>query len=266
MSVMDSNGRLFGRLNVIDAAVLAIVIAAIPAAVVAYRSMQSRSIEIARVDPPAVTAGEPARVFLDGTGFRPYLQAYFAPSGSSFVLTQSDRLSQRTKYLLSSAIRVELQVPELAPGAYDLYLYDQGQQVASRAGALMVTQPPAAAVREAKVRFYLPPETASLIKTGDRDQPGGAVITDVRQTGERGEVMEMHLVDQDSVWTGHRMTGELVDITLDVPQVQSGPDTWTYQDQPLLAGNIFLLTTDRYRLHGVVTWVGEPEPHAAAAR
>jgi hypothetical protein len=203
-------------------------------------------------------------VKLDGSGFRPYLQAYFAPSGSPFVLTQADRMSQKTRYLLSSAIGAELQPPALAAGTYDLYIYDQGRLLATRPAALTVTDARTQATRQAKVRFYLPPETAVLIKAGDKDQPGGAIVTDVRQSDERSEVMEMHLVEQDSVWTGQRMTGQLVEITLDVPLTQIGADAWAYGDQQVLAGNVFLMTTDRYRLHGVVTWVGDLQQKAPA--
>lgn len=266
MTVLDAKGRLLGRVNIIDAAVLAIVVAAIPAAVIGYRSLRHDAIDINSIEPSTVTAGEPARVHLGGAGFRPYLRAYFGTAGRPFVLSQADRLAQQTTYLLSSAVGVELQLPALAPGSYDLFLYDQGRQVASRPAALTVRAPHAQATRPVKVRFYPPPETAPLIRIGDRDQPGGAVVTDVRQTNERSEVMEMHLTDQDNLWTGQKMTGQLVEVTLDVPQVETSPNAWTYRDQFVLAGNIFLLTTDRYRLHGVVTWIGDARQTPAAAR
>ncbi len=264
MTVLDSKGRLFGRVNVIDAAVLAVVVAAIPAAVVGYRSLRHNAIEITAVVPSTITAGQPARAHLDGAGFRPYLQAYFAAAEKPFVLSQADRMSQKTTYLLSSAVGVELQLPALEAGTYDLHLYDQGRRVASRPEAITVREPTPQATRQVKVRFYPPAETVPLIRIGDRDQPGGAVITDLRQTGERSEVMEMHLTDQDTMWTGQRMTGQLVEVTLDVPQVESGPNSWTYRGQPVLAGNVFLLTTDRYRLHGVVMWISDVRQAPAA--
>lgn len=263
MSVLDSNGRLFGRVNVIDAAVIAIMVAAVPVAAVAYRSMRADAVQVSSLTPGTVKAETPARVTMAGAGFRAYLKAYVAPAGTPFVLTQADRLSQETKYLLSSAISAELELPGLAPGAYDLYIYDGGRQVAARPAALRVTAPQPQAMRQAKVRFYLPPETAPLLKAGDKDQPGGAVVSDVRHSDERSEVMEMHLVDQDNLWTGQRMTGQLVEITLDLPLTQTAPDTWVYGDQQVLAGNVFLMTTDRYRLHGVVTWVGDVQQRPA---
>ncbi|MCC7418334.1 MAG: DUF4330 family protein [Acidobacteria bacterium] len=260
MTLLDARGRIFGRVNVIDAAAILVVAAAIPAAAIGYRSLRGSAIEIARVEPSTLAEGEASRISLDGTGFRPYLQAYVARSGQPFVLTQSDRLSQATKYLLSSAIRVELQLPALAAGRYDLYLYDQGRQVAARPAALTIVPARAGAKRAATVRFYLPPETSSLISRGDRDEPGGAVIVDVRRSEERSEVMEMHLVDQDTLWTGARMTGQRVEITLEVPVAEASPGEWTYGGQRVLAGDVFLMTTDRYRLHGIVTWVGDPPP------
>ena len=169
-------------------------------------------------------------------------------------------MSQNTQYLLSSAVGAELQPPALAPGTYDLYLYDRGRLLAARPAALTVTAPRAQATRQAKVRFYLPPETASLIKAGDKDQPAGAVVSNVRQSDERSEVMEMHLLDRENLWTGQRMTGQLVEVTLEVPLARIGPDAWAYGDQQVLAGNVFQMTTDRYRLHGVVTWVGDIQP------
>ena len=38
-------------------------------------------------------------------------------------------------------LSAELQLPVLAPGTYDLFLYDQGRQVASRPGAILPRTP-----------------------------------------------------------------------------------------------------------------------------
>ena len=265
-AVLDPNGRVFGRVNSIDASAIAIVIAALAAAAIGYRSLRLDAIEIAAVQPATVTAGESARVRLAGSGFRPYLQAYVGRSGQPFVLSQADRLSQKATYLLSSAIDVELQLPPLEPGTYGLFLYDRGRPAASRLAAFTVLAPVAQGRREVKVRLYPPQETVPLIRIGDRDQTGGAVVTDVRATSERSDVMEMHLTDQDNLWTGQRMTGQLVEVTLDVPQVEGAPNVWTYRDQSVRAGDLFLLTTERYRLHGVVTWIGDVRREPGTAR
>jgi hypothetical protein len=258
MALVDSRGRLFGRINVIDAVVLAAVIAAAPAMALGYRALKHQPIEVSDVRPSTLTVGQPMRVQLTGREFRPFLQAYAGRTGQPFTLPEVDRLSQRATFLLASPTSVELVLPELQPGTYDLRLYDQGHEVASRTAAITVREPEySKGVREVKVRFYPLPETVPLIRVGDRDLPGGATVAAAKTTSERTEIMEMRLSDQDNVWSGQKMIGQLVELTLQVPQVEVETDRWLYVGRTLRAGDVFALTTDRYKLHGVVVSVGD---------
>jgi hypothetical protein len=264
MALVDGHGRLFGRINVIDAAALAAVIVAAPAMALGYRALRHQPIEISDVRPPTLTVGQPMRVHLTGREFRPFLQAYAGRTGQPFTLPEVDRLSQRATFLLASPTSVELVLPELQPGTYDLRLYDQGHEVASRTAALTVREPDyPSGLREVTVRCYPLPETVPLIRVGDRDLPGGATIAAARTTNERAEIMEMHLTEDDTVWSGQKMIGQLVDLTLQVPQIEVEPGRWMYGDRMVRAGDVFPLTTDRYRLHGVVISLGDVRRLAA---
>jgi hypothetical protein len=264
MAVLDASGRLFGRINVIDAVALAAVIVAVPAMVLGYRALKHQPVDISDVQPSALTAGQPMRVHVTGREFRPFLQAYAGRTGQPFTLQEVDRLSQRASFLLASPTSVELVLPELQPGTYDLRLYDQGHEVASRAAAITVREPEhPKGLREVTVRFYPLPETVPLIRVGDRDVPGGATVAAARTTNERAEIMEMHLTQDDQVWSGQKMTGQLVELTLQVPQTEVEAGRWLYGDRLVRAGDVFPLTTDRYKLHGVVTSVGDVRRLAA---
>ena len=264
MPVIDANGRLFGRINVIDAVALAAVIVAAPAMALGYRALKHQPVEISDVRPSTLTAGQPMRVRLTGRELRPFLQAYAGRTGQPFTLQEVDRLSQRASFLLASPTSVELVLPELQPGTYDLRLYDQGHEVASRTAAITVREPEhPKGLREVTVRFYPLPETVPLIHVGDRDLPGGATVAAARTTGERAEIMEMRLTQDDSVWSGQKMTGQLVELTLQVPQIEVEADRWLYGDRMIRAGDVFPLTTDRYKLHGVVISVGDVRRLAA---
>ena len=263
MSLVDSNGKLFGRVNALDGFVLALVVAA--AGLFAIRALRHEPMSLAAVRPASLTTGQPMRVQLEGAGFRQFLQVFVGRTGQPFVLMEADRLSQRAVFMVSSPTRAELQLPNLEPGSYDLYVYDQGDLLASRTGALSIESPRLPrGTRDVKVRFYPVAETVPLIHVGDRDTDG-AVVTGARVAAEFTDVMEMRLTDHDSVWTGQKMKGQLVELSMSVPLQESAPDTWVYRDQPVRAGDVFALATDRYRLHGVVVWVGDVT-RAAAAR
>jgi hypothetical protein len=220
-----------------------------------------------------VPAGERhPSLLLHGAGLRPYLSAYFVSAGQPFSLSESDRFDQQAKYLLASPTLAQLTAPEqLRPGAYDLYLYDEGLRVAALPSALEVALPGLpTGTMDVKVRFFVADETIPLIKVGDRDEPpavgtnlprpGEAVVTAVAVGSEKSDTLDMHLLEQDKeqTWVGRRVQGRPVDLTLRVPVLKLGHRSYQYTSADLpRAGDIFTLATTRYKLHGLVLWVSD---------
>jgi hypothetical protein len=276
MAVMDRNGRLFGRINIIDACALAVAIAVVPASLVAYRALRMRPLVISAVRPHKLTIGSPMRVQLEGSQFRPFLEAYVGPAGKPFILDEADRGTQKGIYMLVSPALVEVRFPVIPAGTYDLYLADHGRIVANSPAAITVSQPDyALGVRTMKVQFYPPPEAVPLIRVGDKDivepklptspvnEP--AVVTAVDPRPERREVIDMHLTAKQESWYGQPMLGQLVEVTLRLPQSEIAPNGWYYNDESVLVGGLFMLTTDRYKLRGVVTWMSDVQRIAPRA-
>jgi uncharacterized protein DUF4330 len=274
VAVIDADGRVFGRVNVIDAGAIVLLAAMIPLAIVALLTFRTRPLLITGVVPRTLTVGSPMRVQVKGEQFRPYLQAFVERTGQRFMIDEVDRSRNMATYLLSSPELVELHFPEIIPGTYDLYFTEHSRVVASSTAAIVVAQPPAASAEQlVKVQFYPPPEGVPLIRTGDRDVveprlPTSAVnppatIVAVEPKPERREVVDMHLLPSET-WYGQPMLGQLVEVTLRVPVSEIRPGAWTYNEDAMRVGRLFTMTTDRYQLRGVITWVGEVKPTAGA--
>jgi hypothetical protein len=274
MSWIDSRGRLFGLVNVIDALVLVAIAAAVPGGLLAYRSLRVSHPQVTAVTPAVMTLDQPPRVQLSGRNFRPSLQAYVVKAGTRFSVGESDRRATQAVYSYTSPAAAEVVGPDTSAGVYDLYLFDQGSQVAFlreafQRGMRSAPRGQLAAV----VRFYLPAETVPLLRVGDRDQvtptptapdPEGATVTSVAVKPGATEVMEMHLLSTEQMWVGGRTPAQVVDVGVTIP-VLSTPRGWLYKDEGVRAGEVFALTTPRYRLHGITLTVGDP-PQAPAAK
>jgi len=277
VTVIDREGRVLGRVNVIDACALLLAVSVVPAAFAAYSALRERPVHIDAIRPRQLTVGSPMRVQIDGAQFRPYFEAFIIPAGQTFVPIYRGASVQKVSYLLSSPSLVQLELPELSAGDYDLYFVEHGRVIASRPAGIVVRQPDyPEGVRMMKVQFYPPPPSVSLIQVGDKDivEPRGtssfvgapAVVTAVDVRGERREVVDMHLTPAQDSWFGQPMIGELVEVTLRVPMSEIRPNAWTYSEASIRVGGLFTLTTDRYRFHGIVTWMGPIERNGSEVR
>jgi hypothetical protein len=251
---------------------------AVAGGAVVWRSVRRAAPQIESVTPHQVRAGERATLQIHGAGLRPYLSAYVVRAGEPFSLSDAQRYLQEAAYFVGSPSLAEIKCPpEMKPGAYDLYLYDEGQQVAVRRAAIDVAVPDLPrGVLTAKVRFFVADETIPLIQAGDRDQPapiganlpspGGALVERVTVTNEKSDTLDMHLVDREQAWIGRRVQGRAVDVELKIPVVEVSPRAYQYTSLDLVqAGDIFTLSTRRYKLHGLVLWVSDVERGATIA-
>src|SRR5439155_10161474 len=84
--VIDDRGRLFGRINLIDAAVFGLVLVLLPLGYATYRMFRVPSPEILSVDPASVTVSENMRVKVTGDHFRPFLRAYVGDRLGDFLV------------------------------------------------------------------------------------------------------------------------------------------------------------------------------------
>jgi hypothetical protein len=274
MTIVDAKGRVFGTINLIDLAATGLLVFAAGLAVAAYRVFEIPAPAVERIEPATIAAGSAPRVRLIGRHFRHYLQAFVSRTGEPLtVTTRKPGGSPATIASVADEV-LELQLPELEPGSYDVYLFDNARQVAYRPAALTVTPPLfPRAIMTVVVRLFLPPGMLDLIHVGDRDllkpsratapiaRPAEIVKIDVR--AERAEQMELRIArfmkDDHFVWLGTHGSQAVADATLRVPLLGTAPGRWEYNDRTIRAGEEFLLATASYKVRGLVVSVGEPE-------
>ena len=264
MTIIDARGRLFGALNILDALVILLAGGGVAAAL-SSRGVVRGEVLMTSVSPTTLIAGERTRVRVAGRNFREDTRAYLAATGHQFFIGEVERSTQTATTLLSTPSLAEIQIPEqLPPGIYDLYLFEGERQVAMRREAFRVESPTLPrGTLELRVRFFVPPESAHLIRPGDRDQftpqrptnptTEGAVVRVVTPVGGAADILEMHLIEKDARWIGDRSARQAIDVTLQIPVLRYGPTAWGYRDALLGIGAVFTLTTDRYRFHGVIS-------------
>jgi hypothetical protein len=137
MALIDDRGRLFGRVNIIDAAVGLLLVGLIPLAYAAFVLFRQPEPTLSSISPAKLPA-QPTRVQVRGEKLRPYLRVFF-----------NDK--QGTTFALIDEHTAEIEVPELPPGTYDVILYDVAREVSRLRGALTVEGPAAPPASDARI-------------------------------------------------------------------------------------------------------------------
>lgn len=128
MTWIDRQGRVFGRLNVVDAGILLIIGLAIPAAYAAHRLFRDPPATLVRIAPVAVEYSTTRLVEITGEHFRPYLRVSFGDQ-------------QAASFQFYGPTQAFVPVPALEPGVYDVVLHDYMREVSRLPQALTVTGP-----------------------------------------------------------------------------------------------------------------------------
>lgn len=133
MQILDNQGRLFGKVNIIDAAALVVVGLLIPLAYGAYLLFRIPDARITAVEPARVPLGT-EQITVRGENLRPYLritigtQNTLRPREEIFLFENPDR----------GAVKL---LPSLTPGTYDVVLYDELQELGRLPGGLVIDEP-----------------------------------------------------------------------------------------------------------------------------
>lgn len=115
MAIVDQQGRLFGRLNLLDAIVALLVLGLIPLSYGAYLLFRTPLPVLTSVTPAELTLGPKMRFSVHGQDLKPYLRISI---GST----------QGQSFLFKDTTEAEIEVPLMAPGVYDVVLFDHAQQ------------------------------------------------------------------------------------------------------------------------------------------
>ena len=177
MSIVDERGRLFGRFNLIDASVVAVVVLLLPIAFAAYLLFRPPPMRITSVTPNHVERGVGVHLRLTGEHFRPYLRA------------EIGRV-QPTRFLIETPTAGEISMPDLEPGTYDVALFDEAEEVARMKDAVtVVTGPPPPTIKMQLVGMFtnLTEAAARLMKPGQRFPEHGDAVVEVVTAGPPAE-------------------------------------------------------------------------------
>lgn len=115
MAMVDEQGRLFGRLNLVDAIVALVLVGLIPLAYASYLLFRAPLPTLTRVEPVTLTYSPEMRLTVRGTDFRPYMR-----------ISVGNVQAQNFLFNDTTEARVDLQA--IPPGVYDVVLYDYAQE------------------------------------------------------------------------------------------------------------------------------------------
>ena len=131
MALIDERGRLFGRINIIDLAVVVFIAVLVPlayAAFVLFRTPAPRVVSVTPSTVPFVRDVE-QKVAVTGESLRPFLRAKLNTIDARGFTAQSPAAG-------------ELRFMNVPPGTYDIVLLDESQELMRLPKALTVAMPP----------------------------------------------------------------------------------------------------------------------------
>jgi len=173
MTIIDERGRLFGRLNAIDAIIGAFVLLLIPMAYGAYVLFRPQTIRISNVEPNVVEQGVSPRVHFRGENFRPFVRAQFGNE-------------QLHDFLVASPSLAEATMPVMPPGTYDFALFSEAQEIFRLPKAITVlpaSKPAGVPVQLAGSFVGLSAERAAAFKVGQRLPAAGTPMAEILALG-----------------------------------------------------------------------------------
>lgn len=165
MAIVDQQGRLFGRLNLLDAAVLVLLAGLVPMGYAAYVLFREQPPRLTSVAPDRLSHAPEVRVTIKGENFRPYMRV-------------SAGNQQAVEFLFKSTTEAEVPFAGLPPGEYDIILYDQAQERFRLPKALTVVPGPLPATQMIAVGAFgnLDAEKAKAFVPGLPLQAVGEVV------------------------------------------------------------------------------------------
>ena len=170
MQILDDQGRLFGRVNIIDAGVLVVACLLIPLAYGGYLLFRTLPPRIVAIVPPRVAQGT-TQVNVRGQNLRPYLRVTVGVQDAPLLFETPDAGL--------------LRLPSLEPGSYDVTLFDRGREIERVAGALVIESTP----QTSSVSKAASP-TSSLVAIGVfrglDDKGAKALAQDLRTLRQQG--------------------------------------------------------------------------------
>jgi hypothetical protein len=169
MALIDDRGRLFGKINLIDALVGLLFLLLIPLAYGAFLLFRVPTPSITSLEPATLVLHQGGAVRLTGQNFRPFLRA---GTGSADL-----------PLFVQSPTVAEIKVGDLPAGTYDLVLYDQGQELTRKAAALTILGSPPVNLDVQALGAFVGMDSAAAGQLGTtesfRSSPAAAPVAEI---------------------------------------------------------------------------------------
>lgn len=164
MPIIDDRGRVMGRFNIVDVALAAVLLILVPAAYGSYLLFRDPTPTLAAVQPSTLAQAPDWQVEIRGAYFRPYLRVTF------------NGIQGRT-FLFVNPTTAVVPLPDLAPGKYDVVLFDYMREVARLPAALTVEPPVAAQVEIDGVLEWVSQHEIDVVRPGVSFAEGAVPVT-----------------------------------------------------------------------------------------
>ena len=158
MQVIDEEGRIFGKFNLVDVVIGVVLLGVIPIVYGAF--------VLFRTPAPVIQSIEPNRVTVDSVGMLRLTGMYLSPSLRVVI---GDRPAE--SFLVESQTSAEVRLPDLSAGTYDVVLLDEALELTRLVSALVVEPAPAMTISSIEPAYVLEGEPGSLRIHGERFQP-----------------------------------------------------------------------------------------------
>lgn len=129
MTLVDRQGRVFGRWSALDVVIALLLLGLIPLLYGAFLLFRPAVPSLTSVEPAQITFGENVSVTLRGNNLRPYMRVSF-----------NDQ--QGKSFLFADSTKAVVEVSNIPPGVYDVILYDYAQERARIAKGFAVIAVP----------------------------------------------------------------------------------------------------------------------------
>ena len=230
MAMVDERGRLFGRWNLLDLALLVLLLGLIPLGYAAYLLFRDQPPRIVSVSPDHFSRRRSSSVKIVGKNLRPYMRV-------------SAGTQQAREFRFKSTEEAEVPFAGMAPGTYDIVLFDQAQERFRLPNALTITP------------SGLPTtEIVAIGAFGNLDAAGAAKLIAGAELPGAGRIMSVGraVPDRTDVFSGSKLVEVVMKDALRLPaivrfacqvRVQGGSPFCVVDDAVIAPTNVLRLTT-----------------------
>jgi hypothetical protein len=126
MATIDEQGRLFGRWNLFDVALLVLIAGLIPLGYAAYLLFRDQPPALASISPSTIAQAQEFRLTIKGENLRPFMRVSLGTY-------------QGREFHFKNTEEADVPFASIPPGVYDVVLFDEARERARLVNAFTIT-------------------------------------------------------------------------------------------------------------------------------